>query len=580
MKFVPIVIFLSVLGVLLFSQCASHQFPKFQPLPKSDRYAIARARAEDYFIKARDYDRRGLNQMAEHFYELAYKLDPNSVVLRDLLVNKYIASKKYKQAVVVIKGQKKINDLSDEDKKVVSNLYLKMQQFGKAAETLELIGTISGPEKASLGYIYERLRDNKKAIKNYSEYFIESPQALNIALKIASLYIKEQKYDKAESLYVYLEKQFENKTEILNGLGTISLLKKDTTTALNFFKTAIILDSTSSKAFQKIAQIYIAKGDYGKAVEYYEKIVASDYLSNQYNKRTLALLYYYNKQLYEAEELLKLLITNNLDDYELHFYLGLVFAENDKLELAEIEFQKTLAIKDNYADAWMHLCYLSLKKKNWDRAFDYAQKFNKRMPKAGASWRIYGYTLNIKKRYEEAIGVLKKAVSFDSEESSIWFELGTAYERTRSYKKAADAFRKVLSLKPNDDAAANYLGYMWAEQNKNLDSAEALLEMALAKDPENGAYLDSYAWIFFKKGDLDSAEKYIKLALKQISDDPIIYDHLGDILLKKGDASGAMKAYKKSLKLDFEDKEAIRRKINKLLKKHNGQLDTPILNDL
>jgi tetratricopeptide (TPR) repeat protein len=142
--------------------------------------------------------------------------------------------------------------------------------------------------------------------------------------------------------------------------------------------------------------------------------------------------------------------------------------------------------------------------------------------------------------------------------------MGSVFERLGSYKKAAEAFRTVLRLNPEDDAAANYLGYMWAEQGINLDSAKVLLEFALKKEPQNGAYLDSYAWIFYKMGDFDNAAFYIKKALEYIKSDPIVFEHWGDILSKKAEYTMAIDAFEKSIDLGAENKSLIKQKIKGL----------------
>ncbi len=566
--------FVLLLAVNLWIGCASYKFPRIHPVPEYNRRELELERARNYFSKARDNERRGLLQMAERFYELAYDLDPSSKVLRDLLVNKYVLSRKYKQALVLIKGQKKVDALTDDEKRIIANLYIEMQQFRKAAETFETVSLLRSAELSVLGYLYDRLNDTKKAIEHYTRYFIRKPQSLDIGIKLANLYIREQMYDKAESLFVFLDNTFENKTEIFNGLGLIGLLKKDTASAINFFKTALLLDSTNTEAMNTIARIYISRGEYPQAIDYYEKMADDDYLTKFYHRKTLAMLYYYNKQYAEAEEILKSLLTENVDDYELHFYLGLVFAGNNRLALAEIELQKCLALKNTYIDAWLHLCYLALRQKDWDKALGFSKRFTERIPEAGASWRMYGYALNIKKQFKEAVEVLRKALTFDKNDPTVWFELGSAYEREGNHKRAADAFRNVLRLKPGDDAAANYLGYMWADQGKNLDSAKVLLEMALEKEPENGAYLDSYGWIFYKMGKLEKAEEYILKAMEQIQDDPIIHEHLGDIRAKKEEINSAIEAYLRCIELGTENTELIQKRIDNLynLQKKSGEM--------
>jgi tetratricopeptide (TPR) repeat protein len=162
---------------------------------------------------------------------------------------------------------------------------------------------------------------------------------------------------------------------------------------------------------------------------------------------------------------------------------------------------------------------------------------------------------NVRKEFPQALSPLRKAIGLDSVDSFAWYEFGSALERTKDNASSAAAFRRVLALKPDDAAAANYLGYMWADGGVHLDSAKTLLEFALAHDSANGAFLDSYAWVLYKLGKIDSAFAYIQKAIKQINDDGVVLSHYGDILLKMGRRREALDAYKKSLELDPKSDE-------------------------
>jgi tetratricopeptide (TPR) repeat protein len=109
---------------------------------------------------------------------------------------------------------------------------------------------------------------------------------------------------------------------------------------------------------------------------------------------------------------------------------------------------------------------------------------------------------------------------------------------------------------------------MWADAGLKLDSSKVLIARALKKEPDNGAFLDSYAWVLFRLGDVDSAFLFMRKAAAKINDDPIVFEHLGDILAKKGDIPAAIKAYEKCLVLEPENKAAIRERLD-LLKKKN-----------
>lgn len=142
--------------------------------------------------------------------------------------------------------------------------------------------------------------------------------------------------------------------------------------------------------------------------------------------------------------------------------------------------------------------------------------------------------------------------------------MGSALERNRESDQAVKAFREVLKLRPDDPATLNYLGYMWAEQGKHLDTAKVYLERALEKEPHNGAFLDSYAWVHYQLGNYSTAHQFIEQAIERIYDDPVLYYHLGDILAKLGDSAKAIEAYHTALELGSEEGDIIRRKILEL----------------
>jgi tetratricopeptide (TPR) repeat protein len=272
--------------------------------------------------------------------------------------------------------------------------------------------------------------------------------------------------------------------------------------------------------------------------------------------RTLALLYYYTQKNEQAKALIKRMLNEDIEDGELHYYLGLVYEAQDSLENARMEIEKSLVVRPAFADAWLQLCYMDLRRKEFDSALSTAKRFAKAMPSLGAAWRTEGYVHNVRKEFALSLPLLKKAIGLDSSDTFGWFEFGSALERTGELEKAAAAFRRVLALRPGDPAAANYLGYMWIDKGVKLDSAKKLIECALSKDSANGAYLDSYAWAFYKQGDIDSAYAYILKAIAQIKDDGTVYSHLGDILQKKGDRKAALDAYKKGLAVDPESEDA------------------------
>jgi tetratricopeptide (TPR) repeat protein len=77
-----------------------------------------------------------------------------------------------------------------------------------------------------------------------------------------------------------------------------------------------------------------------------------------------------------------------------------------------------------------------------------------------------------------------------------------------------------------------------------------LIERALEISPENGAYIDSYAWVHFKLGNHDLALTELKKAVDLLNDDAVIYEHLGDVYKALGNLEEAERSYMRSLEID------------------------------
>ncbi|NLG19517.1 MAG: tetratricopeptide repeat protein [Fibrobacter sp.] len=545
------------------SGCAVHQFPVVRPVQEFPREINTKIKAQEYFIRARDYERRGLDQSAERYYEMAYELDPASRVLQEQVARKYIEGGKYSQALVLLKRDKKNSELDRESKRLVSTVYIKMGEFAKAAEVLESIEGLNEEELFSLGLIYESLGRVDKALNSYLEFYRKMPESGQMGIKIGNLLMAEKRYDEAESLFVSIKENEGETPGIFTMLGNVNVARGDTAAGLSYYQSALALDSIHEETLRNMAQVYLGRNDYQKAIAVYEKLYGSGQYGEIYG-RTLGFLYYFNKQYDRAEELIARLLQESIDDYELHYYLGLVFAASGKNDLANMEFEKTLSIKSSFEEAWRDLCYLHIREKDFDRALSVAERCVAVLPQSAASWRLKAMVYNTRKEYGAAIEALGYSLARDSSSVISWFELGSAHERNKQYEMAANAFRKVLALRPGDPAASNYLGYMWADIGVKLDTAKVLLEVALKQDPENGAFLDSYAWIFFKMGEIDSAYAYIQKAVEKIGDDPVLFSHLGDILARRNDLTGAIEAYRKSLEHNTEEAEVIRKKISEL----------------
>ncbi len=141
----------------------------------------------------------------------------------------------------------------------------------------------------------------------------------------------------------------------------------------------------------------------------------------------------------------------------------------------------------------------------------------------------------------------------------------------RGRRRGEKILENILAERPEDPSVNNDLGYLYADQGKNLARAETMIRLALKSEPDNVAYLDSMGWILLKLGRLEEAQTFLQKAIASPGgSDGTIWEHLGDCheLLKNHDkAVGAWtKGLKDAQEESFPDTKLIERLKDKLKK--------------
>jgi tetratricopeptide (TPR) repeat protein len=174
-------------------------------------------------------------------------------------------------------------------------------------------------------------------------------------------------------------------------------------------------------------------------------------------------------------------------------------------------------------------------------------------------------------RGSQAVKLLQDAETKFPADTSIVFELGAVLEKQKKYSDAEAAFRKVIAREPDHAAALNYLGYMLADRGERLDESVGYLTKALQFEPDNGSFLDSLGWAYFKQNKLDLAEANLHRAADQLVTNSVIQEHYGEVLFKLGRFDDAAAAWTRALAGDGDsiDRGSIEKKIRSAKQKLN-----------
>ena len=132
-------------------------------------------------------------------------------------------------------------------------------------------------------------------------------------------------------------------------------------------------------------------------------------------------------------------------------------------------------------------------------------------------------------------------------DATVSLELGAVFDKQKKYNDAEAVLRQLIAKDPNNAIALNYLGYMLAERGERLGESVDYLKRALAIDPDNGSYLDSIGWAYYKDGKFDLALDNLKKAADQLTTNSVVQDHYAEILFRLGRFNDAILAWTRAL---------------------------------
>jgi len=176
------------------------------------------------------------------------------------------------------------------------------------------------------------------------------------------------------------------------------------------------------------------------------------------------------------------------------------------------------------------------------------------------------------KDYLNSLPPLKKSYSslfqlsgnhYNQIKIAVMNDLATSYFYLDSISSSFAYFNEILKIDPYNLGALNNYSYYLSLVGQDLDYAEQMSKKTIDVDPGNPTYLDTYAWILFKKKNYIEAQFIIERAIDSIKDNhdnSEIYDHYGDILYMNGNIDKAVEYWTKSYLLVPSD--SLKKKID------------------
>lgn len=141
-------------------------------------------------------------------------------------------------------------------------------------------------------------------------------------------------------------------------------------------------------------------------------------------------------------------------------------------------------------------------------------------------------------RHAEALATVDAALERYPDYPDLLYQRAVLLDAAGRTREAIRQFESLLAARPGDGHVLNALGYTLADRRRELARAERLIRAALEQRPDNAAFIDSLAWVRFRRGDARAAEPLLARAW-QLSREPEIAAHWGEVLWAVGERERA-----------------------------------------
>jgi tetratricopeptide (TPR) repeat protein len=537
-----------------------------------------KAGALTHFVEGMVFEENGEMDRALDAYRKVLNVDPGQSQLAARVAGLLIQEDDFPQAIDVLKDAIKANPINAEPYQQLAFIYARYlkktdQAIDYANRAIALnpadvegyqrlveIEVAAGQEKKAL----EALDRATKVRSNDPNFWMHLGKLYMAILFKSDSQPKPDDLKRVNEIFKRAAEHAGDDPAILKDVADYYAASQQLKEAIPLYLRVLELQPEDANAREKLATGFILTNQRGKAVEMLEQIIKEH--PDKYQPYDLL------AQVLD-DEARSLQRANRIDEAKATF------------AKVAANYEQSLLINPNHAGTYLHLAELLVGPlKDPSRGVQLLAEARRRF--SGAPEIVYYLAIAQReaKQSQQAVATFEEALheaQLDQDDDVVnakfYFNYGAAAEQAGLYEKAADLLRKSIALDPASSAeACNYLGYMWADHNMNLDEAETMITRALESEPNNASYMDSLGWVEFRKGKFEQALTDLLRAAKTAErDDPVVFEHIGDTYLKLNRMPEALEAWQKALTLDPKNKklaekvEGTKKRISKELPKTN-----------
>jgi len=386
-----------------------------------------------------------------------------------------------------------------------------------------------------------RQGSSEEAKKKVQEELEKNPSSLEGYNLLGIIYTDERDFANAFAAYEKALKLNPNSTRTLNNLGSLYVAQNKLDLAEKEFKKVLLLEAGNRDANYNLGLLLMARGSPAAAILHFQRIHPADVAT----RSNLIRAYVRAGRTAEGLKLADDLSTENKDDVQLQFTLGVLLASEKQYRAAQLELEKANALKPETPEILYNLGLAYLRSGDTAKAELVLNRALKLKPDSTEILSLLAQVYQEQNRsldaldllvaahklapqntdimfllarvsmtqnyFEDAIPLLESGLKIAPERADLRAALGESYFMSGKAEKAIEEFKALVEVDPSARSYA-FLGLSYRHLGQ-FDEARKYFEAGLKQDPHNASCLFNMGYIEERQGNHARAEEFLQAAL-------------------------------------------------------------------
>lgn len=516
-----------------------------------------------FFLEATRQKAKGEYDAAFELYQHCLSIDPNSAAVLSEISQFYFFLKQPKKGLEYLEKAVKNDANNYWYNQSLASVYQQQGNNVKAIETFERMASqFSERQEPLMGLLdlYNQEKNYPLAIRTLDKLERKMGKSEQLSMEKFRMYLLMSDNKKAFKEIENLANEYPNDMRYLCILGDVYLNNGKPKEALATYQKILSIEPGNAQTLVSLANYYEQTGQDNLYKQQVDTVLLNKKVDNDIKvdimRQLIAQSQQTGKDSTRIIPLFQKIIEGEREDAQVPMLYAQYLLSKGMNEQATPILKMILDIDPENTAARLQLLSFSIKKNDFQEAIKICEPAIQLVPQALEFYYYLGLSYYQAERVDDALNTFKKGVAQVNDKSDkkvvsdFYSMMGDIYHTKENDVKAFAAYDSSLVYNPENTGALNNYAYYLSLNKKDLDKAEELSYRTVKAEPNNGTFLDTYAWILFAKGKYSEAKIYMEDAMKKGGDQSdVVTEHYGDVLYMNGNKEEAMKAWNKALEM-------------------------------